>query len=195
MSTIERYGDWNETFTGVHFYPLDPRPEEILPQDIAHALSQICRFTGHTKWFYSVGQHCVLCAEYARYIGHDAAVQLRALLHDASEAYICDVSRPVKPYLKGYGRIEEKLQGVIYERFGLPAADRDADLYVKMIDDHLLCMEARQLMPKAEWAANVGNDHMRAMIITTPMKTIESVYLQLLGDLRVQAGDRTAGTA
>src|SRR5579885_2784587 len=86
-----RHGDWIQTYCGVAFYPLDPRPEEILIEDIAHALSMLCRFTGHVKRFYSVAQHCV-------YVSHrcDPKDALWGLLHDAAEAYLNDISRPVK---------------------------------------------------------------------------------------------------
>lgn len=56
-------GDWMQTYTGRRFYPLDPRPDEIDPEDIAHALSLLCRYGGHVDRFYSVAEHCVLMSE------------------------------------------------------------------------------------------------------------------------------------
>lgn len=182
MAVMEnRAGDWIETFKGVRFYPLDPRPEEILPEDIAHALSQICRFTGHTKHFYSVGQHSLLCAEYALRKKHGPAIQLMALLHDASEAYIQDISRPVKPHLMNYIDIESKLQAAIYNKFGLQHDNHIRQHEVKLIDDALLNMEARALMPIADWTIDV--DDMGLCIECLPMTFVERHWLLRLDQL------------
>jgi hypothetical protein len=91
QATRDRRGDWMQTFTGRAFYPLDPRPEDIDPVDIAHALSLICRYGGHSSRFYSVAEHCVL-------MSHAVAPEhaLWALLHDATEAYLGDMIRPLK---------------------------------------------------------------------------------------------------
>src|SRR5690348_18006267 len=103
------------TFTGRTFCPLDPKPEDIDIQDIAHALSCQCRFTGHSRKFYSVAEHCV---RVSLLVSPD--LQLAALLHDASEAYLSDVARPIKrlPAMAEYRRTEEALQRQIYLCFG-----------------------------------------------------------------------------
>ena len=80
--TDERIGSWLQTYTGKKFYPFDPREEEVDILDIAHALSQLCRFGGHTKEFYSVAEHCVLVSMCC-----PSEVKLLGLLHDAAEAY------------------------------------------------------------------------------------------------------------
>ena len=77
---------WIQTFQGKAFDPFAPRPADISHFDIAHALSNICRFTGHTNTFYSVAQHSVQVALLV-----PRPMQLAALLHDASEAYLCDI--------------------------------------------------------------------------------------------------------
>lgn len=107
-----RKGDWIQTFTGVAFYPQDPRVSEVVIEDIAHSLSQQCRYNGHIKRFYSVAEHC-LHLSYA--VSEENA--LMALLHDASEAYIGDLVRPVKdePKLKEFKEIENRLFSVIAE--------------------------------------------------------------------------------
>ena len=102
---------------GKHFYPLNPNPQDIDIEDIAHALSLICRANGHFKYFYSVAQHCIACAEEAVERGCSVEVILGCLLHDASEAYLCDVTRPVKKHITQYLQAEEKLQEVIWKRF------------------------------------------------------------------------------
>src|SRR5689334_2642685 len=111
--TWER-GDWMQTFTGRRFYPLSPRPGEIDPADIAHALSLLCRYGGHVDRFYSVAEHCVLMSQAVA--PEDA---LAALLHDATEAYVVDVPRPLKRQLAGYREIEEQVWFAIAYRFRL----------------------------------------------------------------------------
>jgi 5'-deoxynucleotidase YfbR-like HD superfamily hydrolase len=114
------------TYSGTKFWPLDPRPEDLNLADIAHALSNICRYGGHCKNFYSVAEHCVLMSE--KVTGRN---KLWALLHDATEAYLMDLPRPIKPYLPGYAEYETKLMKCIAERYGLPyempAEVKDAD--------------------------------------------------------------------
>ena len=143
---LERYSDWIETFTGVKFYPLEPRMEEIRLDDIAHALSLLCRYNGHSKKFYSVAQHSVLCALEAEFRELPKDIVLRALLHDAQEAYLSDVARPIKPYLSGFSKIEKKLQSMIYTKFGLDPRDKRADKLVSDIDYNVLFWEADVLM-------------------------------------------------
>lgn len=84
------------TYTGKHFDPIQPEPGLFDLTDISHALSLLCRGNGHMKHFYSVAQHSIACAEEAKARGYSARVQLGCLLHDASEAYLSDVTRPVK---------------------------------------------------------------------------------------------------
>lgn len=125
----ERYGDWLQTYSGVQFWPLDAREEEVRIRDIAHALAQQCRFSGHTRQFYSVAQHSV---EVSRHCPPERA--LWGLLHDASEAYLLDLPTPLKhlPEMSAYRAAERRLQRVIYTSFGLhgtpPASVKRADL-------------------------------------------------------------------
>ena len=105
------------THTRVMFDPVHPDPEKIRIRDIAHALSMLCRANGHFPTFYSVGQHCINCAEEAAARGYSARVQLGCLLHDGSEAYLSDVTRPVKKALPKYLEIEEPLQNAIWNKW------------------------------------------------------------------------------
>lgn len=133
------------TFTNTLFYPLDPRADEVRIEDIAHALSQMCRANGHFKTFYSVAQHSINCAQEARARGFHDRIQLACLLHDASEAYISDITRPVKCYLDEYRKIEHKLQKVIFYKFGL-ADLSDAEFnQIDSIDNALLYYEFEHL--------------------------------------------------
>lgn len=139
MSYKEPTG-WIQTYSGKKFFPANPKTEDIHIEDIAHALSMMCRFTGHCREFYSVAQHSVLVSMQCT-----DANQLYGLLHDASEAYITDVARPVKRMkeLEGYRMVEKNLQTVICKRFGLPEEEPEE---VKIADTRLLVTEARDLM-------------------------------------------------
>lgn len=130
------------THSGIEFDVCKPDPDLIEIEDIAHALSNICRFTGHTKHFYSVAQHSYLCATLV-----PKEHQLETLLHDAAEAYIGDVSSPLKAQLPGYQMIEFKLDQAIRQRFGLPAKKTP---WVKEADLQMLAAEKAQLMPQFE---------------------------------------------
>lgn len=133
------------TYTNTFFYPLDPRPDEVKIEDIAHALSQMCRANGHFKTFYSVAQHSINCAQEAGKRGWSGRVQLACLLHDASEAYISDITRPVKCYLDEYKKIEHKLQQVIYVKFGIADLNQEEVRQIAAIDDALLSYEFEHL--------------------------------------------------
>lgn len=135
-----RKGDWIQTFTGKAFWPLDPRPEEVDIFDIAHALSNICRYTGHVRRFYSVAEHSVLVS---RLVPQEHAKW--GLLHDASEAYIADIARPVKRHLTEYAAIEKRLMLAIAERFDLPWPEPPE---VKYVDNRILHDEKDQLFGK-----------------------------------------------
>jgi hypothetical protein len=139
---------WMQTLNGGRFYPGAPRPEDLNIYDIAGALSKICRFGGHCVSFYSVAEHSILVAEAA-----PPEHKLAALMHDASEAYLCDVPRPLKPLLPGYREIEDRLMTTLAERFGFayPLADE-----VKRLDNAILADEREQNMtwtatPALEW--------------------------------------------
>lgn len=133
------------TFTNMLFYPLDPREDEVKIEDIAHALSQMCRANGHFKTFYSVAQHSIHCAREAQARDFPGRIQLACLLHDASEAYISDITRPVKCYLDEYRKIEHKLQQVIYAKFGLADLTDKEVGKVDEIDNALLYYEFEHL--------------------------------------------------
>ena len=90
------------TYTGKYFNPTQPNPDLISIQDIAHALSLICRGNGHVQTFWSVGQHCICCAKEAAARGLSNRMVLACLLHDASECYMSDVPTPFKKELPEY---------------------------------------------------------------------------------------------
>lgn len=144
----DRIGDWVEVASGVQFYPLDPRPEDIHLSDIAHSLSLLCRFNGHCRAFYSVAEHSVRVARLVfSQPGCTGEHVQWALLHDAAEAYLSDVPRPLKraPELQAYRDAEAQLMRCICQRFGLRP---DEPLRVRLADNILLATEARDLMPQ-----------------------------------------------
>ena len=123
--------DYITTWSGIHFTPLEPKKEEIRAEDIAHALSLMTRANGHFPEFYSVAQHCIHCCEEAGARSYSARVQAACLLHDGSEAYLADITRPVKKHLPGYLSIEEVLQSAIYEKFlGEPLTEEEERRYL-----------------------------------------------------------------
>ena len=128
------------------FDPLQPDPQLIDITDIAHALSMLCRANGHFRSFYSVGQHCINCALEAKARGYSQRVQLGCLLHDASEAYLSDVTRPVKQELPRYKEIEEPLQNTIWETFMGTTPDAQEQKLIFLIDDQILLNEFPALM-------------------------------------------------
>jgi hypothetical protein len=101
------------TFTGKYFNVFEPNPDLICIADIAHALSQMPRFGGHLPHFYSVAQHSLSVMQYV-----EPKLKLAALLHDASEAYLMDLPRPIKREIKQYNKIEARLMAVIALKFG-----------------------------------------------------------------------------
>src|SRR3990167_8033626 len=147
-----RRGDWLETYSGVRFYPMDPRSEDVRLVDIAHSLAMTCRFGGHAKFHYSVAQHSVLVAELL-----PERLRLYGLLHDAHEAYTGDMVRPVKRSLDlganhPYREMVVACERVILAAFRLdPLSSEDEDL-VADADNRMLATERRDVMrSKIEW--------------------------------------------
>lgn len=127
------------THTGRMVDLLAPDPDDIDPRDIAHALSHLCRFTGHCLHFYSVAQHsvhvaCLLPRE-LRFVG---------LMHDATEAYVADMATPLKNLLPGYQEIEAGVWAAVATRFNLP---QELPPAVKRADLVMLATEKRDLLP------------------------------------------------
>ncbi|GBG55234.1 hypothetical protein SPFL3102_00660 [Sporomusaceae bacterium FL31] len=150
-----RQGDWIETYTGIKFWPLDPLPHEVSLNDIAHALAMLCRANGHCTSFYSVAQHSLNVSKELAFLGYSQRLQLMGLLHDASEAYLSDITRPVKKYLPQYIEIEHKLQTTIFHAFSLFPTAEELEI-VSQIDNALLAHEVRTLMKNInEWAMPV----------------------------------------
>lgn len=123
----------------------DPDMNSICSEDIAHALSMICRATGNFRHFYSVAQHSLNCMREAQARGFSRRVCFAALLHDASEAYLCDVPTPLKELLPDYRRIEKKFQKEIMKKFGLYPLSEEEEHLVKLVDEAMLYYEFKCL--------------------------------------------------
>jgi uncharacterized protein len=202
-------GDWIQTYTGRRVYPLDPSPEDIDIADIAHALSNVCRFTGHVREFYSVAQHSVIVSECV-----PAPFALLGLMHDAPEAYIGDISRPLKKSLAALddagpssGRLgtyepirfaEGRLMDAIAARFGFGPPSVGQEGYerrefdeawqrVGAADVLLLATEARDLMGplRPEWHHCEANGFpvLLAPIVPVPPAEAEAAFLARFHDL------------
>lgn len=170
-------GDWMQTFTGRRFYPLDPRPDEIDPEDIAHALSLLCRYGGHVDRFYSVAEHCVLMSQAV-----PPEHALAALLHDATEAYVVDVPRPLKRQLSDYRDIEEQVWFAIAFRYGL---DFTLPQSVKDADNRILLTERAALLSRAEpWHSLDDYTPLPVQIEGWAPVRAEARYLARLEELR-----------
>ena len=143
--------------SGNYFDLQDPSASRFEVTDIAHALSNICRFTGHTKQFYSVAEHSVLCSYLVPH--EDRRV---ALMHDAAEAIIGDVSSPLKSLLPDYKSVEHRVEQAVWSRLGLPPTLPPS---VKVADRRALAMEQRVCMGNGDdWGYGEPTDDDCALI-------------------------------
>lgn len=126
--------DCIRTHSGIYVNVFEPTVDMICIEDIAHGLAHTCRFAGHTSKFYSVAQHSVRVYEttYVETTDKVRTLGLKALLHDATEAYLCDIPSPIKKKLPDYIELERNLLRVIFEKFGLdegiPEEVKEADM-------------------------------------------------------------------
>lgn len=176
---MEKYNmSYITTYTGKYFDPTSPDMSKVDIRDIAHALSLTCRGNGHVKTFFSVGQHCILCAKEAEARGYDRRVILACLLHDASEAYMSDVPRPVKHALPGYVAAEKRLLEQIYEKYlGAPLTAEEQAL-VKIIDDAMLYYDLKFLLNEIQ-DREEPNLRVELDYAVVPFSQVEEEYLRL----------------
>lgn len=153
---------WMETYSGQQFFFLNPRQDSILIEDVAHALSNLCRYGGHSRRFYSVAEHCLLLSGHVELMRpDDVQTQLDALMHDATEGYLVDMPRPIKHVLKDYKRIEDGLAVAIAQRFGLSSP---MDRLIHEADSRILRDERMQVM--SDSGNNWGTDSLQALGVT-----------------------------
>jgi len=162
---MSRTGHWMQTFTGVQYYPYDPRPEDFNLEDIAHALSMLCRFNGHSDFFYSVAQHSTVMSTKV-----SKENRLWALFHDAAEAYLGDLIRPVK---RGsalgieFSALEDHTLSMIAERFDLPWPIPDE---IHEADNRMLATEARDVLggQVRDWNLGGAEPYTKVLVEWTP---------------------------
>lgn len=175
------------TYTRKHFDPVHPDPERIVIEDIAHALSLLCRGNGHVTTFWSVGQHCICCAKEAAGRGLSDRIVLACLLHDASECYMSDVPRPFKKSLMDYLKQEEKLLKIIYRKYLGSALSQEEDMKLKSIDNDLLWYDLKYLLGETP-AEPKPAIHITVDYTVLPFKTVEEEYLKLFRQLSSRIG-------
>ena len=173
------------TYTKKMFDPLRPNAELIDIEDIAHALSMLCRANGHFRSFYSVAQHSINCMKEAKARGYSERIQLACLLHDASEAYLSDVTRPVKAELPRYKEIETPLQEMIWNKWlSIPLTAEEIRLVFE-IDDTMLLNEFMALMDTA-LAAETPVLLSNAQFVFNGFKETKEEYLSKFKDLCIK---------
>jgi 5'-deoxynucleotidase YfbR-like HD superfamily hydrolase len=156
-------GGWNECYTGTRFYTFDPAPEDVSIADIAHSLALQCRYNGNSKRFYSVAEHSCLLSDFVREHGRDGGNtrrydvpprdSLTALLHDAAEAYIGDLIRPVKHRMPEFRALEAIVEHVVLPVYGL---ESDLPPWMRDLDSRILSDERAQVMltQHNEWSTD-----------------------------------------
>jgi hypothetical protein len=174
--------EYIETYTGRMVYPMRVQPSDICLADIAHSLSQMCRYTGHSRVFFSVAEHSV---RVSRIVPPQDATY--ALMHDSAEAYLVDIPSPLKrlPEFAAYRAAEARAMRAVCERFNLapvqPSSVTDAD-------GILLATEARDLMPmKCEWALVYAPLDTR--IVPWDCATAEFEFLKRAAELHITEVD------
>lgn len=150
-------GTWIQTATGLRVNPLSMKPEDVDIADIAHALANLCRFTGHTREFYSVAQHSVLVSRLLERWGCDPWVQLWGLMHDAAEAYLGDVASPMKRYACFMFALDGVPQSMSFERVEREAMTTIAVAYDLPLPVPPVVKEADSQLLSDEAAALIGN--------------------------------------
>lgn len=135
-----------KTYSGLYIDLNNIDSEKINIEDIAHALSLVCRGNGHVKSFYSVAQHCIDCAKEASLRGFSNKVVLATLLHDASECYLSDIPSPIKKELPDYKKLEKNLMNVIYTKFLGSILTNEEEEQIHLIDQDMLKFDLHYLL-------------------------------------------------
>ena len=166
---------WLQTYSGVRFDPLNPKNEDIRIIDVAHALSMQCRFNGHCLKYYSVAEHSV---RVARILPEE--LKIWGLLHDAAEAYISDLIRPVKDILPGYDEIEDRILKVVSEVYDLkwPMPSE-----IKKADNIVLMTEKRDLLVPMPDQWTIKEDPLEETIEPWPQEKAMTEFLRMHNEL------------
>ena len=175
------------TWTGRLIYLPEMTPQDVSWEDIAHALSLICRGGGHVRYFYSVAQHSINCAMEAAARGYSFRVQLAALLHDGGEAYLSDLIRPVKVLVKDYAPLEAHVDACVRVAFGLTLTEEEAG-QVRSVDDAMLHYEFLALRDDVTIYKTAPQCAGKQDFSQRDPAEVETRFLKLLTELEIQAG-------
>ena len=177
---INDRGNWMQMHSGIAFYPFDPRPEEILIEDIASHLSKICRYGGACNQFYSVAEHSVLVG-----LNCPKEYQLEGLLHDATEAFgMGDIVKPVKEGIPELKIFEDNLYKVIAEKFELEYPIPDI---VKEIDFNIMADEQEQLMNESKrkwWQLDKQPEKLNVFVECYTPIIAETIFLNVFNNFK-----------
>lgn len=183
-------GPWVTTASGKRFYPLAPEPEDLNIHDIAHSLSKLCRFNGHTLRFYSVAEHSVLCSEVP---GLTLSERRWALMHDVPEYVIGDMVRPLKVTLDrlsdgAVSKIEGRIERCIVERYNLALLRPPI---IKEVDLRMCATEKRDLMVDSEeWPDMPEPYHFRIQMERHVLPAeAEDMFIERFGELFLFASE------
>lgn len=183
---------WIQARSGTIVDLVDPQPEQIKTSDIAHSLARLCRFTGHTRDFYSVAQHtCLVEGLIPR---SNDRLRALAILHDTAEAYTGDVVTPIKHLIKPwFAPIEERLMSAIYAHYNIdPPVEVEQEI-IKWADHSILLTERRDLMEPtkddwSQWCVQGVRAQPQLKIQPWSVYTSESALLQKLKEVERQYG-------
>ncbi len=175
------------TYSGNRFYPLGPRIDRVTIEDIVHGLAYQCRFNGQTREFYSVAQHSLIVASLVA-----PHLRLAALLHDAAEAYLGDMVKPLKVLMPEFADLEDRVSALIASAFGVDFSDYAP---IKRADLIALATEKRDLMPHSaeRWAYLDGIDALPDPIVTMSPWQAKQAFLARFAELDARARESAYG--
>lgn len=174
-----KYKSSIQTRSGKDFDLIDPSKNEFTVEDVAHALSNICRYCGHVSEFYSVAQHSVMVSKLV-----EPKYALMGLLHDASEAFVGDVAKPLKELLPDYKQVEARIEEFVLSRFGIDAHHMPAS--IKTADLTALVTEQRDLMhgPDPELMKRYHVQPLEEKIVPLSPKEAKELFLERYREIR-----------
>lgn len=161
------------TFLGNRFYLTRPHIDDVAIEDIAHGLAYQCRFNGQTSAFYSVAQHSLMVVSLV-----PESLQFQALLHDAAEAYLGDMVKPLKLLFPEFSVLEARVMEIIGQRFAIDLTRLDPA--IKRADMIALATEKRDLMPYSTepWSYLEGIDALPDIIEPMGPQAAKEIFLE-----------------
>lgn len=160
-----------KTYTGKYVNVTAPTVDKICIEDIAHALSVIPRYNGHYPRILTVAEHCLnVVKQVEKRSDCTPRMKMHALLHDASEAYLCDLPRPIKKAMKGYWGFEQEFMDVIFKKYGV-----DESEYLEIIDAADTAVFDTEWAVWTHWDENRTHGKTRADIKKDFLETFYSI--------------------